>query len=501
MFRSVTLDEVRKAHEASVVDIKTDLGAWREKVQTDLKRVRNVYAGGHAAMEELIPRIGETGVQKQLRWAHYRNVPVTRRVIRNLAWLTYGKPPRIEVWVGDKPPGARAEMLARGKGEEIVQDEASMAYSEFVQNTFEQNRKQLLMLRAARQRIRDGRAPIKIWGVNNDGVPVEPFSKLRMDLFKTEDVKFVYDPDDPDQLLAAAEFRGAQGWRLWTADEITWVDPDFTYKADAGAHPIPGMIPLIPFGDGVPMANDLPDYQKVLINSQSTRWAVERATAFPIGVTKGRALNSPDRNPDGTTSVNMGGGITMLMMETDGDFFLVSPDADVAQLRESYKMELEEALSLGGGVPPEAGTSGGGQTPEQPTTIALRWMQSASITRDELILEATQTEDDIQSVLAAYGAEYSSDFELPGFSAEGVDWDVAFPKNPLPHDDRTDKELAMQEVLAGLRLEADYMAEYVYPDATAEELAEIMDALKSSKPAPFDPFNEPPPDFGEEDQL
>ena len=470
-------------------------------MQGDLQRVRNVYKGGQAAIEELIPRIGETPTQRSNRWAHYRNVPVTKSVIRTLSWLVYGKPPSIDVWIGDKPPGARAQLLAQGRGEELPADEASDEYSQWVQDTFEQNRKRALMLNAGTQRIRDGRGPVKVWGVNEHGVPVEPFKRLRLDLHKTEDVRFVYDPGDPGQLLAHAEFRGGEGWLLWTPDEIMWVNEDFSYKKDAGAHPIPGYLPIIPFGDGEPMVQDLPDYQKVLINSQSTRWAVERATAFPIGVSKGKPANQADRYGDGTQSVSLGGGMTMLQYEDpQGGFTLVSPDADVAELRESYKLELEEAMSLAGGIPPESGMSAG-TGPEQPTTVALKWLR-AFIVRDGLILEAEEFEDNLQRVLAAYGDQYGGDLGLPSFSAEAADWDITFPKNPLPHDDRADKELAMKEILSGVRLDADYMREFVYPDATAEELAQIIEALKAAKAAsqPSFGFGEAP-EFEEGDEL
>ena len=501
LFRSAAPDEVRKAYEASVTDASTtSLKDRREAIQHDLQRVRMAFKGGPEAIEFLMKKTGETPTDWRSRREHYRNVPVTRIVTRTLAWMLYGTPPSIEVWIGDKPPGVRAQLLAVKRGETLARDETSDAYSKWVQDTLDLNRNDQLMVRAGVMRIRDGLCAVKLWGVDDANVPTMPFTKVRMDVHKREDAIPIYDPDDPDVLLAALEYRGDGKWIEWTTDEVIAVnDAMEPIGLDIGEHPVPGTIPFAFFGDGETLIPDLPDYQKVLINKHSTGWAVERATAFPIGVSTGTPLNKEERLKDGTKGINLGGGMRMMMYaDPQGGFSLVSPDADLAGLRTSYEGELKEALSLGGGVPEDIGGASG-PTPEQPTTIALRWIRSF-INRDTLIHDAKAFEDSRQHILAAFAADSDNAFGIGTFESDAADWDVTFTKTPLPHDDRNERDLAMKEVDSNVRLKASYVADFVEPQANSEELTEIMAELDEQGKVQIPDFGfEQPPDFEDEE--
>ena len=111
-------------------------------------------------------------------------------------------------------------------------------------------------------------------------------------------------------------------------------------------------------------------------------------------------------------------------------------------------------------------------------------------------------EDARLHIIAAYGATYGRDFDLPGYDLSAVDWEVRFPKNPLPQDQRSEREQARAEVLADLRPEAMYVKEHVMPEADADELAMAMKMLKAKKDAVNAGFNTAnagePPALGEE---
>ena len=497
LFRSVTPQLARDAFHASATETtERSLKDTRDAIQSSLRRMRIAFEGGEAVIEELIMREAERPKEMKLRRAHYRDVPVTSTVIRTLAHLLYGQPPKIDVWIGERPPTTQAQLLALSKNEQLATDEASEEYSAWMQETLDANQNNALMLRAARMRLRDNRCAVKVWGVDAEGTGgALPFDRLRMDVHKAEDAIPIYDPEDPDVLLAVAEYRRDK-WLLWTADEINLVDDKMESMVEAGLHPLPGTIPFA-FLSGDPILGWMPDYQKNLINKQSTISAVERAYAFPVYTSSGKLLNSDTTLPDGSKGVDMGGKRILFYEDPAGGLTAVSVDANVNDMRETYQAELREALNLGGGLPDDIGASGGA-TPEQPTTVALRWIKSF-INRDMLVLEAQAFEGARQHILAAYGAEYSKDFGLKQFDASAVDWSVKFPKNPLPHDQREERELAMREVQAGVRLLADVVADN-YPDADAEELQEIMEALKDQKKTEFPSFGfEQPPEVESEE--
>ena len=492
----------RDAYFASSEDIKRNLDDDRRSKIVRLRRGRAAYAGGSEAIGELVRRPKETPGEWNNRIGHYRNVPVVKHGVNTHAWLLYGMSPMRQVWVGDKPESVLVQMSAETETEP---DETSEQYSQWVTNQLERNRDSQLTINAACQRIRDGIAVMKIWGVDESGTPALPFTRLRMDIHKAEDCWPVYDPDDPDVLLAIAEYRNKK-WILWTADEVRQVKPDLSEDADIGEHPIPGVIPFAVFGDGRSMIADLIEYQKVLINRHSVSWAIERGYAFPTGVMSGTPTNiqtAPGSTlPGQPMAIDVGSGFRYLHFEDpQGGFSWVSADAPVDKLRESYQAELKEAMELGAGLPHE-GAGLDGASPEQPTTIALRWLRSF-ISRDRLVLEAMAFEDMRMFILASFGAVYGSDFGLPGLDADAVDWDILFPQNPLPQDKRLQQESERAEVLANLRPEVDYVRRHVATDASVVELGQIMDLLAEQKQGRFGGNGVPvetPPLFGEEEE-
>lgn len=341
LFRSVTPQMARDAYISSATDIdmKRSLSDERARIQSDIARGQKAYEGGSNAVEELMRRWNETPAEWSSRRNHYRNVPVVRQCVDTLAWLLYGAPPSFEVWIGERPATLMSQMQMRGqdtqsRGETTQVDQATSDLSDFVNMTLEENRNAALMLRAARQRIRDGIAVVKVWGVDESGVPSLPFSELRMDVHKAGDCIPIYDPDDPDIMLAMAEYRHGQ-WILWTTDTVDMVDPDLTIRGTMGQHPLPGVIPFAVLGDGHSLIDDLVEYQKVLINRHSLLWGVERACAFPTGVMSGDATNQ-EKIPEGAESfigqpkaIDIGGGTRYLhFADPQGGFTWVSPTAD-----------------------------------------------------------------------------------------------------------------------------------------------------------------------------
>lgn len=497
LFRSVAPEVVKQAFENSVADtVAKTADELRAKIQQDIRRARVSYEGGEAAIELLMRKDGELPSDWYTRRNHYRNVPVLRRGVRKQAWLAYGEEPALEVWIGDRPPSQTTMMLASKRGKRIEDDEDTNEYSEWVRDTLESNNNAKLVFNAAIARIRDGMAVLKVWGIDENGTAgALPFSALRMDLFPREDAIPIYDPDDRNIILGVLEFRAMQqAWWLWTAERIDKVDGGLNFIESVGDHPIPGTIPFAFYGDGKSLVGDLVEYQKVLINRHSTQWAVERAQSFPVGEMRGQVANEQIADQYGVHGINIGGGLRYLYFpDTQGGFRWVAPEAPLAELRASYLEELKEALWLGAGLSSDVG---GGATPEQPMTLAIRWLD-AFIDRDQLISEAIAFEDARQRILAAYASEYNDDFGLPSFDAAAVDWEVRFPDTPLPHDDREDRRLAKEEVIAGLRLKSQYVQEYVMPEADAEELGEIMEILEEDNKSAEPEFNFGPT-FGED---
>lgn len=487
LFRSVTPDLARQAFYASATDMSTNLEKWRQETIARTEKADSAYAGGEKAIEFLMRRIGEAWPDWAMRRGHYRNVPVMRWAVHKLAWLCYGTPPSFDIWIGERPPSTLSKLAAEGQGMEVEDYDDSEELSEWITMELEENRNNAMMLRAMRQRILDGQAVVKVWGVDEEGVPALPYVGLRMDVLKRCDAMPIYDPDDPDVLLAVAEYRsGSKQWRLWTADRVDMINPDLSVISEEGEHPIPGVIPFAVLGDGTPLLDDLVDYQKVLINRHSLQWAVERAYAFPIGEMKGTPTNqetgaSAGGWPESPRAMEIGGVRYLHFPDPQGGFSWVTPDAPIAELRASYEAELKEALELGAGLPADQ-TMGSGTTPEQPTTLAIRWIK-AFVNRDNLLLEAGAFEDARMHVMVEYGSQYGADFDLPSYQTSEVDWDITFQKNPLPHDDRADRDLARAEVLADLRLESDYIKQYVMPEATLEELKQALMMLKQQKMA------------------
>ena len=455
---------------------------------------RIAYDGGRDAVEMLIRRLGENHVEWGQRCNHYRNVPVTKRGVNKKAWLVYGSEPELEVWIGDRPPSFRAQVAARQNEETLATDSSSADYAEWVRDVLEVNNNARLVFQAAIQRIRYGQAACKLWvdeELDKDKLV------LRMDLFARWDVRPIFDPNDPDVLLGVVEAR-VEGdevkWRLCTADEVVWVKPDLSVTSDAGAHPVPGVIPWTFFGDGEPLIWDLIEYQKVLINRHSTNWAVDRSTAFPVVVMSGD-LQNEEKNIQGVEGIDIGGGLRYLkFQDPQGGATVLNPNANAAHLQESYEKELQEALWLGAGLPTDAQAQGA--SPEQPTTVALRWLDSF-IDRDQLITEAHVFEDQRQTILAHYGTT-----EVGGMSydVDAVDWEITFKANPLPHDDRADREQDRTDVVAGLRLRGDYVKEHVVPESDPDEHADYMEELEkeSGSSSGGNPFDAPELDEDEE---
>jgi hypothetical protein len=379
-----------------------------------------------------------------------------------------------------------AQIRAREGGAELDVDEDSREVAGWVDDSFESNSFEMLRTNAQIARLRDGLGAVKVWGVDEHGEPgSKPFAGLRIGIKDRVNIHRIMDPDDAERIMGVIEYvPGAGQSRLWTTEEVVWIDDEFNETLQDGEHPTPGVIPFAFLGDGEVKVNDLVEYQKVLINMHSTRWTVERAQGFSIPVVHGaRALeNTETQLENGVKGVTVGALNAMIFEDPQGGLSFATPDAPLGDLRESYKMEMEEAMSLGGGLPAEVGT-GGGNVAEKPVTAWFRWMK-AFIRKQNMTWEAGQFMDSLFHVMAVYGERHGDDFELPSYSADDTDWENQFSKNPLPKEDLADRQHEAGEVRDNLRLAADYVAQHVKKDSTPEELMDYLEELKKGKAPP-----------------
>lgn len=490
---------VRDAFHASATDTRErSLKDIRSAKKDALRRPRVVYKSGRESLEELLRNPNESISDWLKRVNHFTPVPVYRRSIRKMAWLVYGKPPTLETWLGERPPTTRAV--------ERQVDPASEVWSTWVQDMLDLNRNGHLNVKGMRARLRETVAPLKVWGVNANGeIDAPPFKAVRMAFMPPENVERIADPDDERLTLAVVETRGDRNI-LTTTESVMFVKDDLSLDGEAGAHPIPGTIPWAFLGDGSDLFAALIEYERNLINLKSTNNAVHRSQAFPIGEMKGNPTNPEVQAGAGIHGINVSGSRYLHFPDPAGGFRWVSVEANFAELRANYDAEKSEAENLGGGMPNSGSTSG--TAPEQPTTVALRWLD-AWVDRDQIILEAKEFEDQKMEILAAFAANSDNEFTaMMGTGAQGVsvpdkdavDWNVTFIENPLPHDKREDRKVELQEVSEGVRLKAD-IVQRIYPEATEQELGDILEALAEQTKISFPSFPTEAPEIEDEEDT
>lgn len=503
LFRSVAPIEVQRALEASATaTTKENLDDWRNDCKSKLARIRVAYKGGAGAVEMLMKKFGEQPAEWDSRRWRFQNVPVTKRVLDKLNWLVWGQPPQIETWIGDKPPSVLAQLEAIKKGEAAEVDETSQRFNDWVQNTLEENRFWSgLMMRGGIGQLKDGRAPLKIWPMPD--FEYNSMKGLRLDFFQKEDVKPVYDPSDPEVLLGVYEFTVMDGrWKLYTTDEVVYVDAGGTVEGDAGDHPVPGVIPWAFLGCGDSWAEDLIGYQYNLINAQSEMAALGRSTAFPVPVFKGNPSHTERTDPiTGVKFFDFGTNHRYIHFpDPTGGFEMVNADAPISELRDAYESLKREAIELGGSLPAELGGMGDGSPSEMTATAAMQRWHSAFAARDTLIQDGTCFIDQMMHVIVAYGDQYGGDFDVPGYDVDAVDWDVNWTRNPIAHDDREERDIQMREVSADLRPKSMYVSEKVMPNATPDELADALEELEANAGGIGGRGMPTAPNFGEEDE-
>ncbi len=347
--------------------------------------------------------------------------------------------------------------------------EQSQTLNEWFQDVRESNHWPEQSVTAAFNRVRDGSSVVKVWQRKKS-------ETVGIGVMLCEDAYPIYSPEDPTVCIGVAEAKKTgkeTNWRIWTTSEWYWAKDDGDIKESGEAHDF-GRPPFEFFGDGKSMLEDALLDQNELIHRESIRLAITQSQGFSYLQVNGEPLDEGTQNAYQVHGT--GPDRTFVFRDENGSINFVNPDAPLDEHRLSYEDLLTKSFRLSLRLPGDLISGSNGV--EQPTTVQWHWMIS-KIVYNGLVIEGESLEGGLTDILAPIASTQSG----VSFNTEELDYEHEFHQSPIPTESSEERTKDQSDVTSGRMHRAHYVAKWILPDASPEEILAYLDALEAEREA------------------